>query len=211
MNPSVNALPDGLNRICSICNIKVGWNMQTELEKKEILRLSNVESNRITKECLQLALVKLMGQKPFDRISITEITKNAGVSRTAFYRNYNSKEAIIEDVCQSVFARLRDSLHDAAQNQNWKSWYILFFTSIRSNREYVQIYLDAHLPLESLVVMDAVFPPDTTLAHYTNSAQEGAFLRILTDWFRGGMQQTPEEMGEICQQILSPIGPGKKE
>ena len=180
--------------------------MQTELEKKEILRLSNVESNRITRECLQLSLVKLMGQKPFDQITITEITKNAGVSRTAFYRNYDSKEAIIEDVCQSVFAKLGDSLRRAARDQDWRSWYVLFFESIRSNREYVQIYLDAHLQPENLLLMDSVFPPDTTLAHYTNSAREGAFLRIFTDWFRSGMQESPEDMGDICQQILSPIG-----
>ena len=183
--------------------------MQTELEKKDILRPSNVESNRITKECLQLALVKLMGRKPFDQITITEITKNAGVSRAAFYRNYDSKEEIIEEACQSVFSKLRESLRCTADHQDWRSWYEMFFESIQANREYFQIYLDARLQMEDFVIMDTVFPPDNRLAHYANAARGGAVWRILTDWFRGGMQESPSEMSEICGQLLACIGHGR--
>ena len=55
--------------------------MQTELEKRDVLRLSNEETNLITRDCLRIAMIKLMGKKEFDKISITEITKLAGVVR----------------------------------------------------------------------------------------------------------------------------------
>ena len=84
--------------------------MQTELEKKDILRLSNEEANRITRECLRIALMKLMSEKDFSKITITELTSLAGVSRTAFYRNYNSKEEIIEETVNSVLTKMTASL-----------------------------------------------------------------------------------------------------
>ena len=68
--------------------------LKTQLEKLEILRLSNQESNQITRECLEAALLDLMTTKDLDKISITELTNNAGVSRSAFYNNYKTKEAL---------------------------------------------------------------------------------------------------------------------
>ena len=174
--------------------------METELEKKEVLRLSNMESNKITRECLQLALMKLMREKDFDKISITEITRCAGVSRTAFYRNYDSKQAIIEDATQSIFSKLRESL--VRYNNHWKAWYILFFNTVKENKESFKIVLEAHISIVPISVLDAAFPPATTEEHYSHSAKEAAFVRIVSDWFNDGMKESPEQMGEICEKIL---------
>lgn len=60
--------------------------------------MANKNSNlqdRITKESIFTALMIIMEKKDFKEISITEITKKAGVSRMAFYRNYNQMEDII--------------------------------------------------------------------------------------------------------------------
>ena len=73
--------------------------------KKEItgLKLSNEEINRITKDSIQEALVYLLSKKDIDDISVTEIVNKAGVSRTAYYRNYQSKEDILKDFSMNVF------------------------------------------------------------------------------------------------------------
>ena len=88
--------------------------MLTELEKKDMQRLSNAEANRLTRECLQIALIRLMAEKDFDRITVTEITRLAGVSRTAFYRNYQTKEAIIEDayLLQAALSKLAEPIEE---------------------------------------------------------------------------------------------------
>ena len=177
--------------------------MKTELERKEILRLSNVESNRVTKECLQIALMTLMGKKDFDKITITEITTLAGVSRTAFYRNYESKEAIIEDACQSIFNRLTESLENCRDDM--KSWYIFFFKTIKENKESVKIALDAHVFLKQKGILNAAFPPESDEEHYINSAKEAVFARLVTDWFEEGMIESPEKMGEICYRLIKSL------
>ncbi|CQR25210.1 transcriptional regulator [Streptococcus varani] len=57
---------------------------------------SNKEANQITRESIETALLHLMEKKELPQISISELVKKAGVSRNAFYRNYKSKEEILE-------------------------------------------------------------------------------------------------------------------
>ena len=53
------------------------------------------EANVLTKECILTALLRLMEEKSYESISITDITTLAGVSRMAYYRNYTSKDDIL--------------------------------------------------------------------------------------------------------------------
>lgn len=176
--------------------------MKTELENMEIMRLSNEESNKVTRECLRIAMFKLMGQEPFEKISITELTKCAGVSRVAFYRNYESKEDLVEDLCQSLFAELKASLTSELFSTDRRQWYENFFRTIRANSEYFRIYLKANLRLADEVVLESVFPSDHAKERYSNAAREGAFLNVLTEWFRSGMEESDEEMAGICEAIF---------
>ena len=81
----------------------------------EWLQMSNEQSNHIARECLKTAVMQMLTEKPLENISITELVKKAGVSRSAFYRNYASKEDLIEDVCRQIvdeiIAILKAPLH----------------------------------------------------------------------------------------------------
>lgn len=60
------------------------------------LSQSNKEINQLTKESIETALLFLLEKKDLKHISISELVRKAGVSRNAFYRNYKSKEEILE-------------------------------------------------------------------------------------------------------------------
>ena len=166
--------------------------MKTELEKMDILRLSNEESNKVTRECLRIAMFKLMGKEEFDKISITELTKYAGVSRVAFYRNYESKEALVEDLCQTLFKALQLSLTGELYLSDRRQWYENFFRTIHENSEYFAIYLKAGLRLTDGLMLEFISPSTTVEERYANAAREGAFTGILIEWFRAGM--TPDDV-----------------
>ena len=176
--------------------------MTTIMENKEILRLSNEDSNKLTRECLCTAMFKLMAKQEFERISITEITKLAGVSRAAFYRNYESKEALVEEMCHEILQRLSESVKSERYRTNRREWYANFFQTIQENKEYFRIYLNAKLPIVDHGVLESIFPSASSRERYDNMAREGAFLGILTSWFEAGMQETPQEMSEICERIF---------
>ena len=56
---------------------------------------SNSEQKELTRQCLFDALMILWEQKPYDKITITEIARKTGVSRMAFYRNYEAKDELV--------------------------------------------------------------------------------------------------------------------
>ena len=52
---------------------------------------------RRTKKLLFYALLSLMEQKPYSKITIQEIVTTAELSRTAYYTHYNSKDDVLLD------------------------------------------------------------------------------------------------------------------
>ena len=58
--------------------------------------------NESVKEAIEIALIKLLQNKDINKITVTELTKKAGVGRSSFYRNFES----IEDVVVSYVNRI---------------------------------------------------------------------------------------------------------
>ena len=71
---------------------------------------NNVELNNLTKECIVTAVLLLMDVMPYNKITITDICKKAGVSRNAFYRNYPKKDAIMRYYLFKITEDYRKSL-----------------------------------------------------------------------------------------------------
>jgi len=64
------------------------------------------------KSCIYEATLALMSSKSPDEISVTELTNKAGVSRMAFYRNYNIVQDVITDYLNSSKFGLGDFTND---------------------------------------------------------------------------------------------------
>lgn len=59
-------------------------------------------ANAVVRRSLAIALLKFMESTPFTDISVTELTQKAGVSRMAYYRNYDSKLALLKDYLAQI-------------------------------------------------------------------------------------------------------------
>ena len=92
-----------------------------KLSNEELLKLSNDESKRITKESIITAVIILCAEKPFEKITVTEIVKKAGVSRTAFYRNYASKEDVLKELGTEVIGKLNDFFTGKLYNRDGRA------------------------------------------------------------------------------------------
>lgn len=57
-----------------------------------------------SKQWMADALLILIKDKPYHQITITDITEKAGVSRLTFYRNFDSKEDILQFHFDRVFS-----------------------------------------------------------------------------------------------------------
>ncbi len=179
---------------------------QNELQKRDILRMSNEESNRITRECLQTALIQLMSEKSFEKISITELVHRSGVSRTAFYRNYSSKEMILTEMSNVFIQALTESLGEVKKKEESYQWYYTAFHLVHDNAQIFQLLVDARIPVYQIigndVLLEKIMPSSTPEEHYRLVCLEYSFMAILADWFRGGMKESIEFLADFCARKL---------
>lgn len=83
---------------------------------------SREESKALTRAALLRAALKLLSQNSFDSISLREVTKEAGISPTAFYRHFDDMEelglALVDESFGPLRAMLRDARADPAMVAN---------------------------------------------------------------------------------------------
>ena len=103
------------------------------------------ESNLLTREAIETALLQLLGKKELTKISISELVKRAGVSRAAFYRNYDSKEEILESVFKCSVHNIMEQLsHYDVKTDLYLVW-VHLFREARKEAKVIQLALDYHL------------------------------------------------------------------
>lgn len=69
-----------------------------------------------SRSALRESLLALMAQKPFNAVSITEIVQLADYNRGTFYANYESKEALLDDVLEQLIEKLLQSYRAPYEN-----------------------------------------------------------------------------------------------
>ena len=98
------------------------------------LQKANAASNKITKDSIKEAFLVLLVKKDISKITITEIVSKAGVSRTAFYKNYKTKEDILHDIV-GPFLQAINNIRNSSflKGQNNRNWTITFDWLIKPN------------------------------------------------------------------------------
>ena len=67
-----------------------------EIAKKEDVRVTK------SRKALKKALLKLLENKPFDKINVCEICELAKINRMTFYNHYNDKYALFVDALSDI-------------------------------------------------------------------------------------------------------------
>jgi TetR/AcrR family transcriptional regulator, fatty acid biosynthesis regulator len=74
---------------------------------------TRLQSKELTRQGLIRAALKLLSQNSFDSLSLREVTRQAGITPTAFYRHFDDMEelglVLVEESFQSLGAMLKDA------------------------------------------------------------------------------------------------------
>ncbi len=99
---------------------------------------SRAESKELTRQALLRAALKLLSRNSFDSISLREVTREAGISPTAFYRHFEDMEELGLVLVEESFASLREMLRDARSDPD------LAVDAVRRSVETVVLYEKRH-------------------------------------------------------------------
>ncbi len=172
------------------------------MNENKNLKLSNEEINHLTKNAIQEALVYLLGKKEIQDISVTEIVEKAGVSRSAYYRNYKSKEDILKDFSISVFHLLFNGLNTKENITHPEKWYQNLFTIVKNNERIVRLIFKARVSSLLKYLPEMEKKRYDKKEEYQLEALMSAMLNVVELWVENDFDLSVDEISAICFEIF---------
>ena len=167
----------------------------------ENLRKSNQESNLLTREAIETALLQLLEKKELAKISISELVKRAGVSRAAFYRNYDSKEEILQEIFQRTVQKITDKLEQFNVRTELYQVWLFLFKEVKKEARIVSLAIDYNLEkLLTSAVFDMLEQQNYSrkeASTYMNSFWSSAVVSVLIKWIKDGMRVPAEKIASL--------------
>lgn len=162
------------------------------------------DSITLAKKCITDALILLMNEKDFDKISITEICDKAGVSRMTYYRNYYNKKDIIVDCLKDIAEKFRRESHSWREKNKYHNKEVInfLFSYFKKYAYFITTLKKANLTgllqdlLNKYLIREANTPTDPQELYHLYS-YSGALYNVYMKWIDNGMKESSEEMAEI--------------
>ena len=163
------------------------------------------KTTEFLKECLSDALIQLMREKDFEKISIKEIADTAGVGRATWFRNYTSKNEALTfkfvQVGKRWAAQHALAVRDRFDLANAKNFF-------QFNYEIKHILEIVYTSNMQSAIYDAFY--QVMMPQYGANAKECYQARfysyglfgLLDEWIKRGFKESVEEMVIFFYQII---------
>ena len=168
---------------------------------------ANQESNHLTKEALETALLFLLETKSLPQITVSELVIKAGVSRNAFYRNYKSKEDMLRRILVNVTRRIFRGLRDFnLKTQAYQAWLYLF-NEAKKEAKVLSLAFQHHLETIITTTVSKRFKAyqryrQKKASSYASFFFSNAIVSVLGNWIADGMVVSAEEMAAMGLPLI---------
>ncbi len=167
----------------------------------------------LTKQALIASFKKLLETEPFDKITISDITNDCGLSRQTFYYHfrdifdmirwiYNS-ESLNEIGGRGGYGTWQDKIRELFDyTLNNKSLILGTFNS-KCRNDLVGYYMDVNIrKISDIVEMKSDGEIAEKDKKFIASVYAYAFVGIMVDWISDGMKESSEEMVDRVYKIV---------
>jgi AcrR family transcriptional regulator len=186
--------------------------------------MTQPESNlrvRRTQKLLREALIELIEERGFEALTIGELTEHAMVSRAAFYRNYQDKYDLVEQIFEEAMSALLGAVGDLGREHPAEIW-VKFFEHIA---EYERLYRallgrkgspwfvrKMRVSLAGLIKERGQLPHGPTARPVHTFSDEFVpdlvstmFVEAITWWLEHGRPYTPKEIARRSALLASAL------
>ena len=156
-----------------------------------------------TKLALEASLKELLKKKPFDKITIADLTEDCGISRMAFYYHFKDIYDLVEWVCVEDGKK---ALRDKKTYDTWQEGFLHIFEAVLANKPFVMnVYHSVSREQIELFLYQVTY--DLLIAVVEEKATglqvreedkvfiadfyKYAFVGLMLDWIRKGMKEDP--------------------
>ncbi len=184
--------------------------------------VSNVRVRR-TQKLLREALIELIEERSFEALTIGELTERAMVSRAAFYRNYQDKYDLVEQIFEEAMSTLLNAVGELGREHPPEIW-VRFFEHIAHYERLYRALLGRkgspwfvrkrRASLADLVKESGHLPhrpnaSDRTIHTFSDEfvpdLVSTMFVEAITWWLEQGRSYTPREIATRSALLASAL------
>ena len=158
----------------------------------------------MTKKALENSLKKLLKEKPFDKITIADITEDCGISRMAFYYHFQDIYDLAEWVC---IEDGKQALKGKKTYDTWQQGFLQIFEEVLENKQFVMnVYRCVHReqvekylkPLVDSLLLDVINERSAGMTvrdedkSYIAQIFSYIFIGLMLDWINDDMREDPK-------------------
>ena len=167
---------------------------------------NNKKATDFLKECMSDALISLMEQKDFSKITVNDIADIAGVNRSTWFRNFNSKNEALTFKMIRLWNRWSDE-HGLMERKrftldNANEFFCFNYEYRRILRIIYTSHLQSVLYDSFYQVMMPQFGADAEECYHARFYSYGLF-GLLDEWIRRDFYETPQEMAQLIHKITA--------
>jgi AcrR family transcriptional regulator len=167
---------------------------------------------RRTRKLLREALIDLIGERGFERVSVGEICERALVSRAAFYRNYRDKYHLVEQIFDEAMEALLGTVDD--QTPVPRRWAAFFEHIDEYHRLYGALLGRKGSPwfadrmratLAAMAAAHLTSDGPAPAADLVPTVLGAMFVQSITWWLDNGRPTAPREMAAVSARLAGAV------
>lgn len=160
-------------------------------------------------ELLYEGLERVMKKKEFNKITVTDITKESTVSRATFYRNFDTIIDVLYWKCNQLFNRvIKDFVEqepDLKERDSLISFVFSFWVEhvyileVLINEGRIDIIYNSFIANASMMmdyIKERIDFPEVQYEYFV-ATRVGIFISIFQTWISGGKKETGDELAKI--------------
>jgi len=127
----------------------------------------------------------------------------------AYYRNYSSKEDILNQYMNEVGRNVHNVLEKSGSRNNLYQYFLLLLKSLGEHSDIGIAAYKANLGnlilshLNKYMFMTFSSKEDSVKERYKLFSCAGAFYNIFIEWIKNGQQESCEQMAEWCCEYIA--------
>jgi len=155
------------------------------------------------------ALVSLIQCRAYEGISVQDIAEQAGVSRICFYRNFASREQVLERFIDRVVEELEQGVAAMRKPVTLQEYFTVLFGTLRPYGAVVRELVKAKLGgmmmerFNEKLFLTPIAHSALRFGAYERRFFTGAFYNVLTEWAMNGTRESAEEMAAFISRMTS--------
>ncbi len=166
-----------------------------------------------TQRLLRQALIELTTEKPYEEITIRDITDKADIGYATFFRHYNGRDDLMFEIFTGIIDELESLPEKHDERYFEQEGYLLFehisenrtlyrsildsHTFTRKFREHIKLMVQSHLDDHVALIVSPAFPVEIAAQHMVSS-----LLGLVDWWLVNDIPYSIDRMAMVYERLI---------